>query len=297
MDKAPGSRFDGPSFGGPARIFEPTLSCVLPWQGSAVALRRYVLPLLDDVSAVVRLWELIVVDDGCADADATAMAAWAQVEGVRVMRLARRVGRDAAIAIGLQVAHGDVVAVLQGEDPRASELIAGLLTRWRQGFDVVHSSAPLSRKDGTSGTRRTHSLRGLSSVGAPLDDLAFMRTAHHALLIDRGALRHFVSPAARALESSPTQHQRPLRVVAVATPLLLTEESRADQSGSGFASAATRALSMVRNAVRSLGGRQGSSLTDPVVPIHSELGHGLAPRSNLADSQQSAFNRATQPHA
>lgn len=267
------------------RDFEPTISCVLPWQGSAEALRHHVLPLLDDVSALVRLWELILVDDGCSMADATAMAAWAREDGIRIVRLKRRFGRDAAIAAGLRLAHGDLVVVLQGDDVRASELIAGLLVRWRQGFDVVHSTEPHAQPTQSVASRFGRWLRPSSVSG---NRLAAMRTAHRALLIDRSAVQDLALPQARAPGSSARPMDRPLQIATVPTPPLLVAEPSASVPDGGFGAALKQALGIPRAASRSLGNWRSSSAIAPAVEIQYELGSGLAPRPHPS---------AAEPHA
>lgn len=276
------------------RDSEPTISCVLPWQGSAEALRHHVLPLLDDVSALVRLWELILVDDACSDADAAAMAAWTEVEGIRIVRLARRVGRDAAVDVGLQLAHGDVVVVLQGDDPRASELIAGLLVRWRQGFDVVHSAEPNAPVALSVATRLGRWL-GPSSVSG--NRLASMRTAHRALLVDRSVVQGFVSPQARATKPGAHRLVRPLQVAAVLTPPLLGAKPPARGPGGGIGTAAKKAVAVMREAGRSLCGWRASSAIDPVIEVRDELGIGLAPRTSAPGFRGAGFDMPAEPHA
>lgn len=113
----------------------------------------------------------------------------------------------------------------QGKDPRASELIAGLLARWRQGFEVVHSSEPRTNDAESMTTRRAQRLHASSGPGFTTDDLARVRTGYRALLIDRSALQYFASPQARASRPSPRQPQRTLQVVAVPTPPLLAGEA------------------------------------------------------------------------
>lgn len=272
MEQAPESRLRtrDQSFVGSIRTFELTLSCVLPWQGCAEALRCLVLPLLDDVSALVQLWELILVDDGCSDADAAAMAAWTQVEGVRIVRLTRRSGRDAAIAAGLQVTHGDLVVVLQGDDARASELIAGLLVRWRQGFDIVHSAeAQAARSIATPFKRR---------LRTPCARFAPTRTAHRALLIDHGALQAFQALQDRGAPASTRQHMQGLRVVAVQSPPWPVGEPLASR---WLVPSVGRSLGALQELGPSLRSWLVSSITHPQVEIRAEIGRGLPPPSGV----------------
>ena len=288
MDQVPESQFEAhdQSSGDSIRNFEPTLSCILPWQGPAEALRRHVLPLLDDVSALVQLWELILVDDGCSEADAAAMAAWIQVEGIRIVRLARRSGRDAAIAAGLQEAHGDLVVVLQGDDPRASELVAGLLVKWRQGFDVAHSAeVQVARSIATRFKRR---------LGAPSARFALMRTAHRALLIDHDALQAFQAHHDCSLPDSTRRHIQGLRVVAVQSPPWPIGRPLASRR---LVPSVQRSLSVLHQVGLSLSSWFRPSNPHPRFEIRAEIGLGLPPPSGVRPSTTGGPTGSAGPHA
>lgn len=278
MDQAPESRIGvrDPSIVGSMHTLEPTISCVLPWQGSAAALRHHVLAVLDDISALVRFWELILVDDGCVDA---AVLRWTEVEGVRVLRLTRRCGRDAAIAAGLQHAHGDLVVVLQGDDPSASELIAGLLVKWRQGFDVVVATQPPAHVPPPLSTRLARRLRAASGVGAPRIDPTLMRTAHRALLIDRGVLAHFALPPARATASGARQ-QALLKMATVPIPPSPGAGACVAGSADGYGIPSSSVLGVIGELGRSLTRWRTPSTLVPTFEIQEELGTGLPPRTS-----------------
>lgn len=288
MDQVPESRFEArdQSSSDSIRKFEPTLSCILPWQGPAQTLRRHVLPLLDDVSALVQRWELIVVDDGCSNADADAMGAWTQVEGVRIVRLTRRFGRDAAIAAGLQVAHGDLVVVLQGDDPRASELVAGLLVKWRQGFDVVHSAEVQEAR--SIATRFQRRLR------APSARFASMRTAHRALLIDHDALQVFQAQHDGSFPNSTRHRAEGLRVIEVRSPPWPVGELQARR---WLVPSVRRSLGALHELGISLSRWLREPSTHPRFEIRAEIGLGLPPPPGIQHSPGGGPTGSAGPHA
>jgi glycosyltransferase involved in cell wall biosynthesis len=79
-------------------------------------------------------WELVVVDDGSRDGTYEALAAIAaEDERLRIVRLSRSFGHQAALTAGLEHARGDAVVMLDGE------VIPAMLGRWRDGAEVVYA--------------------------------------------------------------------------------------------------------------------------------------------------------------
>lgn len=82
--------------------------------------------------------EILFVDDGSTD------ETWSVVEWlanrdprVRGVRLSRNFGHQAAIGAGLEHVRGDAVVVLDADLQDPPELIAQMLQRWRDGFEIV----------------------------------------------------------------------------------------------------------------------------------------------------------------
>lgn len=121
------------------RSLDPSMSCVLPCRDEAQNLVRLLPRLLDEVSALVQRWEVIVVDDGSSDESASVLAEWARVDGVRIVQLSRTFGKEAALSAGLQASAGDIVVTMDGDGQHEPELIATMLDRWREGADVAYA--------------------------------------------------------------------------------------------------------------------------------------------------------------
>jgi dolichol-phosphate mannosyltransferase len=85
-------------------------------------------------------WELIGVDDGSVDRTPEILRSLAaEDERVRMVRLSRRFGHQAALTAGLDAAAGDVVITIDGDLQDPPELIPGLVAEWASGADVVHA--------------------------------------------------------------------------------------------------------------------------------------------------------------
>ncbi len=116
----------------------PILSIVIP-----IYNERPVLPLLYSrlraaLDPLDISYELVLVDDGSRDGSADYLAGLAtEASAIKVVRLSRNFGKEAALTAGLAHAGGDAVIVLDADLQDPPELIAQMLQAWRAGADVV----------------------------------------------------------------------------------------------------------------------------------------------------------------
>src|SRR3954447_4561632 len=99
-------------------------------------------PLYDRLAAALDglEWELVVTDDGSADATGARLAELAAAdERVKVITLSRNFGHQPAITAGLEHARGDAVVMIDADLQDPPELIPDMLARWRDGADVVYA--------------------------------------------------------------------------------------------------------------------------------------------------------------
>jgi polyisoprenyl-phosphate glycosyltransferase len=88
----------------------------------------------------VEAWEVILVDDGSIDASWQLMRELAAADPrVRLVRLSRNFGHQAAITAGLEASRGEAVVVIDADLQDPPELIPELVSRWRDGYDVVYA--------------------------------------------------------------------------------------------------------------------------------------------------------------
>lgn len=82
--------------------------------------------------------ELLLVDDGSVDDTYALAAGLASRDGrVRVLRLSRNFGKEAALTVGLQAARGDAVILMDADLQHPPALIPQLLAAYERGFDQV----------------------------------------------------------------------------------------------------------------------------------------------------------------
>jgi glycosyltransferase involved in cell wall biosynthesis len=83
-------------------------------------------------------YEIIYVDDGSTDSTADQLRELADADAhVGVVRLSRQFGESAAMSAGVERSDSDAVIVLPANLQSPPELIPEMVTRWREGFDVV----------------------------------------------------------------------------------------------------------------------------------------------------------------
>src|SRR5829696_2852911 len=85
-------------------------------------------------------WQLVIVDDGSTDGTREALDRLAESDTrVAVIHLSRSFGHQAALTAGLEHAHGNAIAMIDGDLQDPPELIADMVHRWREGADVVYA--------------------------------------------------------------------------------------------------------------------------------------------------------------
>jgi polyisoprenyl-phosphate glycosyltransferase len=85
-------------------------------------------------------FELVLVDDGSTDETGAKLEALAATDRrIKLVRLSRNFGHQAAITAGLDHAGGNVAVMLDSDMQDPPSVIPALLARWRAGADVVYA--------------------------------------------------------------------------------------------------------------------------------------------------------------
>jgi dolichol-phosphate mannosyltransferase len=119
-------------------------------------------------------FELIFVDDGSRDDTARKITGRAGTDSrVKLLRLSRNFGHQAAVTAGIDAAGGDAVAVIDADlqDPPAA--IGDMIAAWERGHEVVYgvrsSRAGESRFKKVTAALFYRGLRRMSDVDIPVD--------------------------------------------------------------------------------------------------------------------------------
>ncbi|MBI4927011.1 MAG: glycosyltransferase family 2 protein [Anaerolineae bacterium] len=118
----------------------PVLSVIAPIfneHDSLPELYRRVSGVLDGLGET---WELILVDDGSSDGSTDIIRGLAQQDvRVRPVIFARNFGHQIAVTAGLDYSRGDAVVIIDADLQDPPELIADMVAKWREGYEVVYA--------------------------------------------------------------------------------------------------------------------------------------------------------------
>ncbi|MCC6213637.1 MAG: glycosyltransferase family 2 protein [Polyangiaceae bacterium] len=114
------------------------LSVVLPMYDEEQAADLALDAVVEQVAATGLTFEIVCVDDGSRDGTLRKLERRAAADPrVVVVSLSRNFGKEAAMASGLDAAHGDAVLLMDADLQHPPELIPRMVELWRSGHDVV----------------------------------------------------------------------------------------------------------------------------------------------------------------
>lgn len=161
----------------------PVLSVIVPMFNEAENLGAFFERLIPAVEGLRVPYEVICVDDGSRDDTVARLIALRNRHpAIKVISLSRNFGKEIALTAGLQHASGRAVVPIDADLQHPPELIAKLVEKWREGYEVVY--AVRESRDTESFSRRL-SARGFYWIFARLSDVPLPRDAGDFRLLDR----------------------------------------------------------------------------------------------------------------
>lgn len=106
-------------------------------------------PAIQSVMATINVdYQIICVDDGSSDQTLSLLRAEASFdERVKVIALSRNFGKEAAMTAALDYADCDAVIPIDADLQDPPELIAEMIEKWREGFDVIYAKRTCRETD------------------------------------------------------------------------------------------------------------------------------------------------------
>jgi dolichol-phosphate mannosyltransferase len=175
----------------PAVAPAPTLSVVVPVFNEMENVSALLDRLLPALAAVGLTFEVLFVDDGSRDQTAAVIERTASVNSaVRLLRLSRNFGHQAALVAGMEHARGQAVVSMDGDLQHPPELIATLIEHWRAGADVVQT---VRRETADAGVFKRATSRGFYRLLSAVSRIRVTAGAADFRLLSREALTAFLS--------------------------------------------------------------------------------------------------------
>jgi glycosyltransferase involved in cell wall biosynthesis len=130
-----------------------TLSLVIPAYNEEHSLPRLRAALENWLPLQPWTTEAIIIDDGSTDGTNLFLHQWAaEAAWLKVIRLSRNFGHQAALTAGLDHATGEVTVILDADLQDPLEVIPEMVAKYCEGFDVVYGQR--TKRQGESGLKR-----------------------------------------------------------------------------------------------------------------------------------------------
>jgi len=128
---------------------KPLLSVGVPGYNEQEVIEALHSRLLQVLAAAVPSFEVVLVNDGSRDQTGTMADSICKSDPrFKALHFSRNFGHQAAVTAGLHAVTGNVVVVIDADLQDPPELILEMMSKWREGFDVVY--AQKNRREGVN---------------------------------------------------------------------------------------------------------------------------------------------------
>jgi len=116
------------------------ISIILPFHNEAPGLNELFARLYPALGALGLDYEIICIDDGSTDNTFLLLRHEREKDRrVKVVRMARNFGKEAALACGLQLSRGRAAITMDTDLQHPPEVIPELVNKWRNGAELVYA--------------------------------------------------------------------------------------------------------------------------------------------------------------
>lgn len=114
------------------------ISIVVPLYNESAGLRGFYESLFAVIQTLKRPYEIVFCDDGSTDATAQIMRDISEAnKHVRLVKLSRNFGKEAALTAGIAQARGSAIITLDGDGQHPVRLLPDFISAWENGAQVV----------------------------------------------------------------------------------------------------------------------------------------------------------------
>lgn len=162
------------------------LSIILPFHNEAGIVRTLFKRLYPVLGQLGLSYEIICIDDGSSDATFATLTHERDLDHrIRLVRMARNFGKEAALTCGLHLARGHAAITMDSDLQHPPETIPELVSKWREGFEMVYA---VRRNRNTDGWLRRLFSRAFYKVFRVIGDIEIPEGAGDFCLFDRKAV-------------------------------------------------------------------------------------------------------------
>jgi polyisoprenyl-phosphate glycosyltransferase len=165
----------------------PTLSLVLPIFNEEPVIPELHRRLHEFLGKLDVTWEVIFVNDGSRDRSVEMLTALCKDEPrYKLVSFARNFGHQFAITAGVDYARGEAVCIMDADLQDPPEVVAEMLAKWKEGFDVVYGVREKRLNEGIlkrlTAAMFYRLLRAMVGVSIPLDTGDFRLMSRRVVL-------------------------------------------------------------------------------------------------------------------
>lgn len=117
----------------------PHITVIVPAFNEALAIAATVKNIAQHLDDLSSNWDIVVIDDGSRDQTADVVRGLPDKLNTTLVRFSRNFGKEYAITAGLDHAQGDLVICMDADGQHSAELLAQMLEKWREGFEMVYA--------------------------------------------------------------------------------------------------------------------------------------------------------------
>jgi glycosyltransferase involved in cell wall biosynthesis len=161
----------------------PELSIILPFHNESDGIHRLFQRLYPVIGQLGASCEIICIDDGSTDRTFDALFHEREKDHrIKVVRMARNFGKEAALTCGLQLARGKAAVTMDSDLQHSPETIFDMVSKWREGADLVYA---VRRNRNTDGPLRRLFSRAFYAVFRRIAEVKIPEGAGDFCLLDR----------------------------------------------------------------------------------------------------------------
>jgi glycosyltransferase involved in cell wall biosynthesis len=118
---------------------EPLLSLVVPFYNEEAVIGQFFARVMPELERIPHIrFEILCVNDGSRDRTLDILVGYARLDArVRVIDLTRNFGKEAALTAAIFEARGDLIVPFDADLQDPPDVIAKLVEKWREGYEVV----------------------------------------------------------------------------------------------------------------------------------------------------------------